>query len=387
MTSRPLPDKFLVAFSFAGEQRDLVRAVAEAVEAKLGSGTVFLDEWFEYYIAGADADVKLQRIYGDKCALAVVCVSTHYGGKPWTQAEHEAVRARQMKARSSPERLDREAILPIRVGDGDVEGILFNSIVPDIRKKSVPEAATLITDRLNFVLGRASSSATAADAAPDWPETPPPLVWPMANHSGVREAFAALVTRNPTWRFLPVRGASETGKSHITRQMLANALQIPELACGRFDFKGGTDIDGEVRAFIQELDIQAPPPSPQLNERLAAILTALIERKRPTLLVFDTYEAAPQPQQDWVEKELLIRLVRAPWLRVVIAGQRVPEAGGAIWGSVTHAVLQLAPPRPAEWFDFGKQHRPGLKLEEVETACRLASNKASLLCQLLGPAT
>lgn len=387
MTSRLLPDRFLVAFSFAGEQRDLVRAVAEAVEKELGRDTVFLDEWFDYYIAGADADLKLQDIYSERCALAVVCVSAQYGGKPWTQAEHEAVRARQMKARSSSDPRERDAILPIRVGEGDVKGIPFNAIVPDIRRKTVAEAAALITDRLNLILRQDAASPAAAKAAADWPETPPPLVWPMADHSGVREAFANLLTRNPPWRFLPVRGASETGKSHITRQMLANALQIPELACGRFDFKGGTDIDGEIRAFVQELGVAAPPPLPQLNERLAGILAALSESKRPTLLVFDTYEAAPQPQQDWVEKELLIRLIRAPWLRVVIAGQRVPETAAAIWGSIAHTVLELQAPPPAEWFDFGKQHRPDLRLDEVETACRLAKNKASLLCQLLGPAT
>ncbi len=49
---RNLPEKFLVAFSFAGEQRELVRAIAEAVEQRLGRGIVFYDEWFEYYIAG-----------------------------------------------------------------------------------------------------------------------------------------------------------------------------------------------------------------------------------------------------------------------------------------------------------------------------------------------
>ena len=40
-TFRNVPDKFLVAFSFAGEQRELVRAIAEAVEQRLGRGTVF----------------------------------------------------------------------------------------------------------------------------------------------------------------------------------------------------------------------------------------------------------------------------------------------------------------------------------------------------------
>jgi hypothetical protein len=49
MPARQPSDKFLVAFSFAGEQRDLVRAIAELVEQEFGSGAVFLDEWFEHW--------------------------------------------------------------------------------------------------------------------------------------------------------------------------------------------------------------------------------------------------------------------------------------------------------------------------------------------------
>lgn len=128
MSARPLPEKFLVAFSFAGEQRRLVRSIAEALEVRLGRGTIFFDEWFEHYIAGADADLKLQEIYGARCALAVVCVSELYGGKPWTQAEYSAIRARLMQFRGSSDARDRESILPIRVGDGDVRKALTISV-------------------------------------------------------------------------------------------------------------------------------------------------------------------------------------------------------------------------------------------------------------------
>jgi hypothetical protein len=57
------PDKFLVAFSFAAEQRALVRRIAEAVEEPLGRSTVFFDEWYEAYIAGDSADIVLQNIW------------------------------------------------------------------------------------------------------------------------------------------------------------------------------------------------------------------------------------------------------------------------------------------------------------------------------------
>ena len=150
MSARSIPEKFLVSFSFAGEQRDLVSAVAEAVEKRLGPITVFYDDWFEYYIAGEDADLRLQDVYGQRSALVVVCVSKNYGEKPWTLAEHRAIRALQM--RLSHNKQDALRILPLRVGDGNVEGISFeNTICPDARAKSVEQTAELITNRLRCI--------------------------------------------------------------------------------------------------------------------------------------------------------------------------------------------------------------------------------------------
>jgi hypothetical protein len=242
---------------------------------------------------GGDADLRLQEIYGARCELAVVCVSGRYGDKPWTKAEHAAIRARYMRVSGSGDERDRLGILPIRVGDGEVEGILFNTIAPDIRTKPPAEAAKLIINRLRLILGE------GAPPVPDWPEQPPLLHWPMANHSTARAAFEQLLTRTASFRFLPVRGPSEVGKTHITMQMLGNALRVPDLACGRFDFKGTTDMDAEVRAFVQQLDVPVPPCVPRLNERLGHILDALKQRARPALLVFDTYEAVGKHGIGW----------------------------------------------------------------------------------------
>lgn len=384
IVARELPKKFLVAFSFAGEQRDLVRSIAEAVEQETGKNSVFFDEWFEYYIAGHGADLKLQEIYGEQSVLAVVCVSEHYGGKPWTQAEHEAIRGRLLKSRGSINHREQDAILPIRVGDGEVKGIPFNALVPDVRERTAGEAAELIVERLRLVAPDIGIGTGHLASRPSWPEAPTPLLWPMANHRSVREAFESLLTQKNPWHFLPIVGPSETGKTHITKQILANALRVPDLACGRFDFKGTTDMETEVRGFVQELGVPLPPAGDTLNERLGHILYGLKQRSRPTLLVFDTYEAAGEAQ-DWVEKQLLPSLIRATWLRVVIAGQRVPKSGSAIWASVAVAAIPVSPPPPEDWFEFGKQYRPNLTLAEVETACHLARNKASLLAQLLGP--
>jgi hypothetical protein len=262
-------------------------------------------------------------------------------------------------------------------GEESLELFLIRSVVPRVDIGVGEEIHDIIK---GCKIGRHS------DAGFSWPEPREPLSWPMADHSGVREAFAGLLARDATWRFLPIVGPSGTGKSHITKQMLANTLQIPGLACGRFDFKGTTDMDAEVRAFVQELGVPLPRGNRRLNERLGHILDELKQRSRPALLIFDTYEAAGEAQ-DWVERQLLPSLIRATWLRVVIAGQRGPEFASAVLGSVARSPLQVVPPPPADWFEYGKQHCPDLTLEWVEFACRLAVNKASTLAQLLGPKT
>ncbi len=145
---RTIPDKFLVAFSFAGEQRELVRSIAEAVEQRLGRGTVFYDMWFEHYLAGSAADLKLQRIYAEQSELVVFCPSQKYGEKKWTIAEWDAIRDRHTKLRADPDRNAADRILPLRVAEGDVEGLLDNAIWADARKCAPKQTAELIVHRL-----------------------------------------------------------------------------------------------------------------------------------------------------------------------------------------------------------------------------------------------
>jgi len=225
----------------------------------------------------------------------------------------------------------------------------------------------------------------ASHAGATWPETPPELCWLMADHDGVRDAFGTLLSNAAPWSFLPIRGSSETGKSHITKQMLANAMPLPGIACGRFDFKGTTDVAAEVSSFVQFLQVALPEAKLdlRLNDRLGQVLAALKVRASPALLIFDTYEAAGEAQ-DWVDKQLLPNLLVCPWLRVVIAGQRVPDAKGAIWPSKARATLDLLPPEPQDWLDFGLLAKPDTTLDFVRQAHLYCNGRASVLAQLLG---
>ena len=378
MDIREVPTRFAVAFSLAGEQRQLVLPIAQEVEAVLGRSTVFYDTWYEHWIAGGDADLLLQKLYGEMTELVVICVSGAYGDKPWPRTEHRTARARFMQAATAE---DRHRIFPIRVGDGQVEGFLFNEIVPDLRDKTPAEAAELIVARLKLVRGYAGN---VKPTVARWPSKVPALKWPMADHGEARAAFSRLLREANLKRVLLVSGASETGKSHMSKQMIRNTMLLPGVASGRFDFKGTTNMDVEIEAFSGLLGID-PPAGQTLNERLAKIFTELRRRARPTLLVFDTYEAAGEAK-DWIENVLLPHLVSARWLRVVIIGQSVPTRVGSTWESVAARTLTLQLPSPEDWFPYGRANRGNkINLEFVTTAHQLAQGKASLLASLLGP--
>jgi len=160
---------FEVAFSFAGEQRHLVRPLAEALDERL-PGLVFFDEWFEWFIAGTGGDTRLQDIYLKRSKMVVVCVSGQYGGKPWTRTEHDAIRALSMQLP-----WDSLRILPLRVGDGEVPGILFNTITLDARRSSVQSLCDQMIARLALIPVAAGAAMVEPRTAPV--ESPAGRLW------------------------------------------------------------------------------------------------------------------------------------------------------------------------------------------------------------------
>ena len=156
------PSTFQVAFSFAGEQRALVRAIAEAVRHILGPATVFFDEWYESYIAGADADLLLQAIYRERASLVVVCLSPEQASKPWTQVESDAIRERINRARASGHRHERWGVLQIEVAEGGTRE-WSNTIAPAAHRRPVDDTARLIVDRLRWALGTSAHPSASAE--------------------------------------------------------------------------------------------------------------------------------------------------------------------------------------------------------------------------------
>ncbi len=221
----------------------------------------------------------------------------------------------------------------------------------------------------------------------EWPAAPPVFEWEPADCEPVRDAFTRLLTAGTPHRVLLVRGVSGTGKSHLTRHLLGLALRCDWLACGRFDLKSGADLEGEFARFVAYLDVDdavnATAGQP-LRARLDAVLAGLRACGRPSLLFFDTFEQGGDLAR-WVEESALLAVPRAPWLRILIAGQQVPNPAGGPWAGFAAPIPPLQQLDWEDWYRYGRRYHPDLTEQFAQQLHEVVGGRHSQLSQVLGP--
>lgn len=89
--------RFKIGFTFVGSvyREKYIRPICnELLKLGLCKEDIFFDEWHTALIVGADADVKLGKIYYEQCELIVPLLSPDYNVTHWTgNVEWQAVRA------------------------------------------------------------------------------------------------------------------------------------------------------------------------------------------------------------------------------------------------------------------------------------------------------
>ena len=104
-----------VALSFAGEDRHYAEELAERLEA--GGYSTFYDKNELAHLLGTNLYDRLSSIYKDEARYCVMFLSKYYGQDGWTKHERESAQARAFKE-------DREYIIPVRLDDTEIPGIL-----------------------------------------------------------------------------------------------------------------------------------------------------------------------------------------------------------------------------------------------------------------------
>jgi len=98
VTDAERSSEFDVALSFAGEEREYVEDVADALKA--AGVKVFLDSDYLADTWGEDLVEYFDAIYRTRSRYAVLFISRHYAEKAWPRAERRSALARALEQRS-----------------------------------------------------------------------------------------------------------------------------------------------------------------------------------------------------------------------------------------------------------------------------------------------
>jgi hypothetical protein len=129
-----------VCLSFAGEQRDYVQAVAEALQDH--GIRVFYDAYEKANLWGKDLYAHLDEVYQNRARYCVAFLSADYADKMWTSHERSSAFARALTDSS-------EYLLPARFDDTVIAGFRPNIGYIDLRETTPAELVELIIEKVS----------------------------------------------------------------------------------------------------------------------------------------------------------------------------------------------------------------------------------------------
>ena len=128
-----------VALSFAGEDRQIVEEIAH--ELKNFGLKVFYDSFEQAKLWGKNLYIYLSDIYRLKARYCIMFLSESYKKKLWTNHEREAAQNRAFHE-------SREYILPIRLDDTEIPGMLDTISYLDWRRDGSEVIIRIIREKL-----------------------------------------------------------------------------------------------------------------------------------------------------------------------------------------------------------------------------------------------
>lgn len=132
-------ERYDVALSFAGEDREYVEQVAAYLAAN--DVAVFYDGFEEVDLWGKDLAEHLDRIYRTGAQFCVMFISRHYAEKMWTNHERRSALAAAVQAR-------KEYILPARLDATELPGIRPTIGYVNLAEKTPEQLGAMIVKKL-----------------------------------------------------------------------------------------------------------------------------------------------------------------------------------------------------------------------------------------------
>ncbi len=128
-----------IALSYASEDREHVEVLAEKLKSL--NVKVFYDKFEKSILWGKDLYVHLSDLYKNKARYCLIFLSKNYAAKVWTKHELQAAQARALSE-------SKEYILPIRLDETDIPGILPTLAYLNWHQETVDTIADAIMEKL-----------------------------------------------------------------------------------------------------------------------------------------------------------------------------------------------------------------------------------------------
>ena len=302
------PKRFRIAFSFTGERRAFVQAVADLLAKKFGEAAILYDKYLEAEFARRDLGLYLPDLYCDQSDLVVVVVCPDYDKKDWTGLEWIAIHELLTKRRD-------EEVMLCRFERATVKGVHLNAGWIELDQKTPDQAATLILERLALNEGQPKDHYTQPTVTNSKPlSTSIPNNLPRIQSFFGREAELAQIREalDPearTWgalidgpggmgkTSLAVRAANECTPDQFQRIVFLSAKDREMDAAGEHKLTGFIlpSFLEMLNELARELNQPAIPKAPE-DQRIKLLLDAL--RPTQTLLILDNLESLTKDDRD-----------------------------------------------------------------------------------------
>jgi len=195
---------------------------------------------------------------------------------------------------------------------------------------------------------------------------------PIADYEGPRQAFDVLLQPSCDRRILLLKGPAGTGKTRLLEYY--RTCTPPKTRVVTIDLGGGTVGLSEIfsrfgfaltwpllthlKARVSALESAKTNVSIERNWQVGvanrinvvlhtgdsasqgqrrtdltdALFEDLVQVGEPIVVLFDTFETAPSEVKNWLSHDLLARVAQTAAVRIVVAGQDVPESNTIDWG-------------------------------------------------------
>lgn len=210
---------FDVALSFAGEDRDYVEDVNNALKA--AGVRTFLDSDYLSDTWGEDLVDFFDGIYRKRSRFAILFISHHYAEKMWPRHERRSALARALEERAA-------YVLPVRLDDTSVDGLRPTIGYLDTRRTGIDALVRALTAK---IAGRSG-----------WPDG-----WPGDRAPrGYREIDEVVSERPPGWEYLFFAGVLHAEKAVLEAKYLDHELRYAALSGERME-------DNEMSSFLRRM--------------------------------------------------------------------------------------------------------------------------------------